>query len=681
MPTPAIPVGKNASLEDGKRAGEPISVENAGYLARPSWQPLPRIFRILAAKNSRSVLLETAKQDSRNNTSFLFLDPSEELVAWTPLDIEEVFLQVDRHSADGKFVAGWVTYECGESFVGLSTQEREEVNQSRPLAWFGIYASAIEFDHETGVIRGALPAAPAEADVAGPSPTFTLEGLQISQQEYGARLARIRHYLEAGHTYQVNFTDRIMGATDSEPLAVYETLLSQQPVPFAAYLHSPYGAILSFSPEMFYRVSQGKVTTRPMKGTWPRGVNTAGDREAAHRLQWDEKNRSEHVMIVDLLRNDLGRLCEYGTVHVDDIFHVERYSTLLQMTSTISGVLRAELKPSEIFRTLFPSGSITGAPKRRTMEIIRELERCPRGIYTGAIGYFAPHGDACFNVAIRTLALNDNRLTLGVGGGITADSTIEQEYQECQLKGAFLTRIRPSFSLIETMRCEDGVALLASHMRRLADSADYFGIRYDASALIADITAAAAQCGNIVSRVRVELGENGRWTISAAPLENVPWSGRILLAAEHTHSKDIFLHHKTTHRTFYENHLAAARQEGFDEVLFLNELSQITEGTISSFFCRIEGRWLTPKLDCGVLPGIQREFLLRNLDGAEECELGIEDMVRADRIFACNALRGARVVQSIQGNGQPALWSRHSSGIMNGEEDSFGASGSALFDI
>jgi para-aminobenzoate synthetase/4-amino-4-deoxychorismate lyase len=618
-----------------------------GRAASPRWQPLPEIFRTLAAQDRRGVLLETAKEDSSNDVSLLFLNPLEELTAWTRDDLDGLLSQSDRHCAEGRYVAGFFHYECGEHFVGLACGEPEP-RPNEPLAWLGVFAAATEFHHRTGEIRGALPFARALSENTKAPLAITTEGLEISRQDYGARLGVIREYLEAGDTYQVNFTDRIRGSAEAEPLEIYQTLLRQQPVPFAAYLNRPGGAILSFSPEMFYRVSQGSITVRPMKGTWPRGVNLAGDREAALRLQSDEKNRSEHVMIVDLLRNDLGRLCEYGTVKTDELFQVERYSTLLQMTSSISGVLRAGLKPSQIFRTLFPSGSITGAPKRRTMEIIRSLERRPRGIYTGAIGYFGPQGDACFNVAIRTLILEGKKLTLGVGGGITADSVAEQEYDECRLKGAFLTRIRLPFRLIETMRCEGGIPLLERHMKRLADSAAYFGIRYDSAALIAELAASAKQSGDAAHRIRLELGEDGAWELSAMPLEEVAWNGRILLAAERTDPRDTFLYHKSTNREFYERHLAAARQQGFDELLFLNESSQLTEGAISNFFFQIEGRWRTPGLSCGVLPGIQRAWLLEKLKNAEECDVTIEDMARASRIVACNALRSARFVHSIE---------------------------------
>ena len=631
-------------------------IDDANCSAPSSWHPLPRIFPALAAQTRGALLLETAKPDTSDDKSFFFFDPIVELAAWTRRDLDKLLSQVDRFTAEGRLVSGFFTYECGEHFVDLPPKEPECESLRKPLAWLGVFADAVEFDHQTGVIRGDLPEIKIEHRTANVATTISTEGVEISRDVYAEKLAQIQEYLSAGDSYQVNFTDQIRGLTDAPPSAVYEALLREQPVPFAAYLNSPYGAILSFSPEIFYRAYRGRITVCPMKGTWPRGLNTVGDRKAARLLQNDDKNRSEHVMIVDLLRNDLGRLCEYGSVQVNELFRVERYNTLLQMTSSVTGKLRPSLAPSEVFRTLFPSGSITGAPKRRTMEIIRELEHRPRGIYTGAIGYFGPAGEACFNVAIRTLSLEEGQLTLGVGGGITADSVVGQEYEECLLKGTFLTRRRPRFSLIETMRCENGINLLSLHMERLADSADYFGIRYDSSALLDEITEAVRNCGDRASRLRLDLTQEGSWSISTDPLEEVVWNGRIVIATERIDSKDVFQHHKTTNRKFYDRQLNSARQTGFDEILFLNESAQLTEGAISNFFFRIDGKWKTPKSSCGLLPGILRASILTSRDDAVGCELRMADLRRADCIFCCNALRGVRTVHSLHNADGSIVW-------------------------
>ena len=625
-------------------------------LRSSSWYALPEAFRACAASTANSVLLETAKPDGIHDKSLLFLNPLKELVAWTDRDLDHLLAEVDRHLAEGAFVAGYFGYECGEHFVGLPPRQPDGSSPSDPLVWLGVFAPPIEFDHSSGAMKGTLPTPDLRRATLREEATVITDGLQISREDYGAALARIYQYLDAGNTYQVNFTDRITGHTDSEPLALYETLLRQQPVSFAAFLHRREGPLLSFSPELFFRTAQGRIAVRPMKGTWMRGNDLVEDRRAEQDLRNDEKNRSEHVMIVDLLRNDLGRICQYGTVKVDKLFEVETYKTLLQMTSTCSGLLQDGLSPSQIFAHLFPSGSITGAPKRKTMEIIRELERNRRGVYTGSIGYFGPDGEACFNVAIRTVQLQRGRVVMGVGGGITAGSKPDEEFEECRLKASFLTNKRPPIALIETMRCEGGIALLPLHLRRLDDSARYFGIQYDGDRLQRELAVAVRDCGSLESRVRVELSETGDWRITAEPLAPVVWNGRLLLAEECTHSKDVFLRHKTTNRAVYERNLATARRLGFDEVLFLNERSELTECAISNVLVLRNEMWMTPSLVSGVLPGVQRAHLLQSLQSVEEGEISLDVLRDVGSICVCSGLRGIRPVLSIERVDGTVIW-------------------------
>lgn len=620
------------------------------------WYSLPPAFRACAVHSPNAVLLETAKADGETDRSFLFLEPRDELIAWTSDDLDELLREVDRHLSAGAFVAGFFRYECGNHFVGIAEKPLVPSLTKEPIAWLGVFGSPVEFDHSTGRARGALP--PLQAGSSPPEfqPSIHAAGIEIHPEDYLARFERIQEYLHAGDSYQVNFTDRIRGTAASTPLAIYEHLLKQQPVPFAALINRPSGTLMSFSPELFFRTSDGQITVRPMKGTWARGRNSREDCEAAYQLVHDEKNRSEHVMIVDLLRNDLGRICEFGSIRVEKLFHAERYKTLFQMTSTISGKLRTDFTPSDVFKGLFPSGSITGAPKRRTMEIIREIEGHARGIYTGAIGYFGPRGESCFNVAIRTMEFSGRTFCFGVGGGITADSDAHTEYNECCLKAAFLTRPVAPFSLIETMRASDGVPLLDLHMKRLAESAEYFDIRYEAQRLRHDLTSAAQECGSMESRLRVELDESGVWKITASRLNRVPWHGRLLIATESVSSKNVFSHHKTTNRALYDRQFELARIAGFDEVMFLNECAAITECAISNIFFHIAGRWLTPALTCGVLPGVFRSTLLNSLGPVTECELCLEDIKAADRVLVCNALRGTRPVKQIETSTGNVTW-------------------------
>jgi len=386
-----------------------------------------------------------------------------------------------------------------------------------------------------------------------------------------------------------------------------------------------------------------------MKGTMPRGLDLAEDDAQAARLQADEKNRSEHIMIVDLLRNDLGRICCSGSVVVEDLFSIERYRTLLQMTSTISGRLRPNLTFYEIFRALFPSGSITGAPKLRTMQIIRELERYPRGVYTGAIGHIAPSGDATFNVAIRTVVLRNGFAHMGVGGGIVADSDPVSEYRECQLKASFLTRPHSDFQLIETMLF-DGTTmpLLPLHLDRLAASAQYFDFPCDRAAIESRIAALTATLPATRHSIRLLLHATGDVTLTHTALPEDAPTIAVRISAYRTQSNDPLLRHKTTRRDLYNSELTRARAEGFDEVLFLNQRGELTEGAISTLFVRLNGQLLTPPLASGVLPGVLRRQILATDPTALEQTLTLADLAGAEAIYLGNSVRGLRQVNRLE---------------------------------
>jgi para-aminobenzoate synthetase/4-amino-4-deoxychorismate lyase len=601
----------------------------------------------LVASHPDSVLLQTARFDTANKRSFLFLDPLQTIAAHALEEIPDLFERIERSLAEGFYAAGFLSYECGyhfERFKNISLPAQEF-----PLAWFGIYRRPLIFDHETGCFDGDSPMPLTEAPAEKTSAVFANRiALAIPEADYAAKIERIKEYILAGETYQVNFTDRVSGPVATSPDRAFAALLHQQPVAYSAFLNVAVHQILSLSPELFFKIEQGRIITRPMKGTMPRGLDAAEDEEAAVRLQNDEKNRCEHVMIVDLLRNDLGRVCEMGSVKVDDIFSVETYQTLLQMTSTVSGTLRGGLTRYDIFKAIFPCGSITGAPKIRTMEIIHELEDAPRGIYTGSIGYIAPNGNAAFNVAIRTLDLHEGEARMGVGGGIVADSDPQDEYMECLLKAEFLTRTRRGFQMIETMLWNGEFRLLSMHLDRMEASASYFGFAFDRTAIISRLMAEASQFApGSFYRVRMLLDEAGGVIISHS--EHIAHAnsqtGRIQIASERTLSTDLFLRHKTTHRELYESEYAKCRADGFDEVIFLNERDEVTEGAISNIFIRRAGKLLTPPLRSGVLPGVFRRHLLETDVTAREHILMLHDLESADAIYICNSLRGLREVR------------------------------------
>ena len=597
-------------------------------------------------QNARVSPPTSSRFDPSNHHSYLFLNPVGTISAIKLNDLPELFRKIEDALANGFHVAGFLSYECGYHFERFDGVELSL--PAIPLAWFGVYASPIIYDHANARFERAAPLLPTESSQQETRAPFTESAtLTISEDEYRAKILKIKQYIQAGETYQVNFTDSVSAHTTSTAASAFAALSQSQPVAYSAFLNVAGHHILSLSPELFFRIDEGRITTRPMKGTMPRGLDTTEDLQQSIKLQNDPKNRSEHVMIVDLLRNDLGRICKMGSVQVEDIFSIEKYETLLQMTSTVSGTLKPGLSYYDIFKGIFPSGSITGAPKIRTMQIIHELEQKPRGIYTGAIGFISPNRSSVFNVAIRTLALKNGNAQMGVGGGIVADSDPAEEYRECLLKAGFLTRPPRNFQLIETMLWENAELLfLPMHLKRLQDSAAYFNFPFDRINLLARIsdTTHQLQIGERY-RIRLLLDSSGNVTLTPTKLTAETSTGLVRISKKNTHSTDVFLRHKTTHREQYEREYAQARVGGFDEVIFTNERGEVTEGAISNVFIRQEGKLRTPPLSSGVLPGIYRRHLLETNAQAEERVLSVQDLESADSIFICNSVRGMREVK------------------------------------
>jgi para-aminobenzoate synthetase/4-amino-4-deoxychorismate lyase len=475
------------------------------------------------------------------------------------------------------------------------------------------------------------------------------------EAQFHAALARIQDYIAAGDTYQVNYTYRLRFDAYGSPFALYRRLRARQSVPYGALIGLPDGrAVLSLSPELFVRHAAGALTVRPMKGTAAADGDAQNDARAAEALSGDAKNRAENLMIVDLLRNDLGRVAGTGSVKVSKLFDVQRYGSVLQMTSTIEAQLRADASLLELFDALYPCGSITGAPKRRTMQIIRELEASPRGLYTGAIGWFDPPssshaiGDFCLSVPIRTLQLQApsgaiRRGSMGVGAGIVHDSIAAHEYQECRLKAAFLTGMPHQFSLFETMHATraDGCHHLERHLQRLRSSAEYFGFLFDEAAIRATLTCVCAALDDGPHRLRLALAADGSLDLQHAPLQPLAMPVQVQLAPQRTHGADPFLRHKTTMRAQYDAAWHAAEQQGAFDQLFFNDQGHLTEGGRCNVFVRLKGWWYTPPLSDGLLPGVMRAVLLADPAwNVEERSITLTELRRAEEIMVCNALRG-----------------------------------------
>ena len=503
----------------------------------------------------------------------------------------------------------------------------------------------------------------AQPDGDGPAGTMDLRP-SVDRAQFRAAIERIHEAIAAGETYQVNYTYRLHGRAFGTPLALYRALRERQPVAYGAYVVLPDGGtgggathVLSCSPELFVRGERGLVTAKPMKGTASRIAAPEGDSETARLLSLDTKNRAENLMIVDLLRNDLGRVAEIGSVKVPELFAIEPYSTVFQMTSTVQARLRPSVGMPELLRAIYPCGSITGAPKHHTMQLIAGLESTPRGLYCGAIGWAdAPRedeqlGNFCLSVAIRTLTLGSTErgsrpLRLGVGAGIVKDSVADDEFEECRLKARFLTGLAPGFELFETVLCTAAGELphLMRHLARLQHSAQVLGFALDPDAAGRRLEAAAREPGQGgARRLRLALAHDGRLTITQAPLAPLP-AGEVglCLSTQRLLDADPLRAHKTTHRAAYDAGVREAERQGAFDSLFFSEGGWLVEGGRTSVFLKLDGRWVTPPLADGALPGVMRAVLLDDAAlGAAERRLGRDELMRAEAIMVCNALRGA----------------------------------------
>ena len=590
------------------------------------------------------VVLERAPLPGKPGRRLSFQRPERVLEARSRDEVGPALRAIDEALAAGLYVAGYVGYEAGLA-LELSLADLEIASPAEePLLWLGCY-------RECEITEGTQ-----WSSVAGPhrATSELAPLLSLNDAEYAGKVMAVHEWIAAGETYQANLTMEARWQTEETAEEMYARLLRAQPVEHAALLTPCEGwHVLSFSPELFFRREGDRLVTRPMKGTAAPGMDIAETRAQAAWLAADEKNRAENVMIVDLLRNDLGRICRVGSVEVTGLLQVERYPSVLQMTSTIEGLLCEGAGYAEIFAALFPSGSIVGAPKVHTMRRLHALEGRPRGVYTGAIGYMAPDGHAEFNVAIRTVTLRDGEARMGVGSGIVADSITEAEYRECQTKMEFLTSsVAGEFSLIETLLLKNGAyVLLEEHLQRMEESADYFGIPFDAGHVREALEQVRCEQDHAENaRVRLLLDDQGRPTCTASP---APANGEapvdLLLWPERTRSQDRFLRHKTTRRAHYDEALLAAQAKGYADALFENERGEITEGAIHNVIAVLDGQWITPPLSSGVLPGVYRRKLLEE-GRLVESVLRWSDLERAEAIYFCNSVRGLRRVAGVRGH-------------------------------
>lgn len=549
---------------------------------------------------------------------------------------------MEQALARGLHAVPVLSYELGHHIVGV--EPRAAAHDAPPLAQVLLFERCDELS-QSEVADWLAAQAAADSTPAGVAAIRA----NVSETQFVDAIERIRDYIAAGDTYQVNYTYRLHFDAFGSLFALYQRLRARQPVPYGALIGFDDGrAVLSLSPELFVRKGGSTLTARPMKGTAPAAADETENARRAAALAADPKNRAENLMIVDLLRNDIGRVAATGSVEVPKLFEVTRFSSVLQMTSTVQARLRDDVTLGEIFNALYPCGSITGAPKKRTMEIIAELEPEPRGIYTGAIGWFAPDGDFCLNVPIRTLTLQAEQNgirkgVMGVGAGIVYDSEPHDEFAECQLKARFLTGLSNDFELFETMHAtrEAGPRHLERHLQRLAASARYFGFAWDEAAARAYLTLA---CQTLPSgqahRLRLAMNSTGAFAVQTGALSPLQEPVRVLLADEATDSSDLFLRHKSTIRERYDAAWKAADAQGAFDKLFFNEHGELTEGGRSNVFILKDGLWITPPLSSGMLPGVMRAVII-DAWGAQERIVTRDMLFAAEEVVVCNSLRGA----------------------------------------
>lgn len=557
----------------------------------------------------------------------IFSSPAQIISTYKGDEIPLIMEKLETLSAEGKYLAGFIAYEASPFF-----DPANEVKDSAdfPLLWFAVYQEAprlldsIEEPNENGLIPLLSP--------------------DINRTDYLEKIRSIKKYIYDGDIYQANYTFRFRADKAKTPAEYFVQRFINHPAPYAAFINTADFKIASLSPELFLERNGAYLKSSPMKGT-ASSVGEAG-KLAADTLQADQKNRAENLMITDMVRNDMGRICEFGTVKTEKLFAIETYNTVHQMISTVTGKLRTDTSLKSIFSGLFPPASITGAPKIRAMQLIKELENSPRKIYTGTIGCFCPGQKFLFNVAIRTFLYQHGAVELGSGGGIVADSQPEDEWQECMIKKSFASYFKNTIEILETLLWEKdkGFSDIEEHLERAENTASLFCFKWNTDEIEKKLAELNKELSSLheLTRIRLLFSKNGTIKTEYSPLAFKGWGkelARIRISQRTVSSSNIFLQHKTTARDLYNSEYKNALADGFDEVIFLNEKSEITEGAITNIFVRKNGKYHTPPLHCGLLNGIWRKQQIKFLN-ATESVIKISDLIDAEEIIIGNSVRG-----------------------------------------
>lgn len=534
-------------------------------------------------------------------------------------DVEAILKKVVYYQSQGYYVVGYVSYEAGKAFENNFSVKTFPLS-GEYLVYFTVHSEVkkepFPLDYEMNITMPQVWESKTDKD------------------EYEKAISEIRQQIRQGNTYQVNYTVQLHNRINSNLFELYNRLVIEQDAKYNCYIEHDDFAVLSMSPELFFEKNGSKLTTRPMKGTVARGINDAQDFRNKHWLANDSKNRSENMMIVDLLRNDMGRISELGSVTVSKLCDIEQYSTVWQMTSTIESHLKKDVSLFDIFNALFPCGSITGAPKISTMSIINQLETSPRGIYCGSIGICLPHDDrAIFNVAIRTIQVKDDQAIYGVGGGITWDSEWESEYRETCEKSAFLYKSQPTFDILTTAKItQKKVIFLKEHTKRLKSSARFFGWPFSETEFLDKISELLKTLDLSDYRLRVLLHKSGQLSFEVSILEDLPST---FLQAKLVQREETCDSPFTYFKTSYRPHIPNSDKEQ----VFISSDGYLQETSIGNIILEIDGTYYTPPVEVGILDGIYRKYLIQQGEVTKRY-LTKTDLGNADHIYVCNSVRG-----------------------------------------
>jgi para-aminobenzoate synthetase / 4-amino-4-deoxychorismate lyase len=577
-------------------------------------------------QNKNIIFLDTNSKNNKQNKSYIFLNPLEEIIAFNENEIFSAFSKINE-LAKKYWIVGYIRYEAGYFFTNIEKLQNSK-NIKKPLIWFGVYDSPIEIDNNIKIEKFFY------------KPFINILE-NISFDTYDKKISEIKKEIKKGNTYQVNFTIENFLKTYCSEENLYFSLREQQKTSYSAFIRNDFETILSFSPELFFEINENKIFVKPMKGTVKRGKTQKEDEFLVSKILLNEKNKAENMMIVDLLRNDLGKIAKNGTVQVEKKLEVETHKTLHQITSTVSAELK-NLDYFEIFKALFPCGSVTGAPKIETMKIINRLEKNDRDIYCGAIGYISPKKNkAVFSVPIRILQkVEKSNWIYKVGGGITWDSTSKDEWNEIQTKTLFLKKNSINdFSLIETMLLENNkILFLDEHLNRLKNSANFFEFKLDIEKIKLELLNIKTKY--IKTMIRFILKKDGNYSFEKLEIYNDEKNEKkVKLSNIILDKQNIFLNHKTTYRPWYEKTSQKIKNNEIWDEIFINQDNEICEGSRTNIFVEIKNKIYTPPLSVGILNGILRQKLIKE-NKVEEKILYIKDLKSAENIFMGNSVRG-----------------------------------------